>query len=207
MEQNYPLSPEEDNRNDVTVPESEHDEVLSEKSIVEQLESRLAVGQVMKSVEDAYLLYCNYAHAKGFSVKKGDQRYFPHSKELQAKEFKCSCEGVKDERRSNDRLPIYQKLITRTKCKARLRIGRGKGEEWKVTRFVMEHNHEMVDVDQSHLLRSLHNISHAQKSTLEAIVNAGISIANVVSYMENEAHGPQNLGFIRKDAYNYFMIV
>ncbi|KAK6129284.1 hypothetical protein DH2020_036993 [Rehmannia glutinosa] len=228
MEQNYPVSPVEDNRNNVTdleedngdenevtnrpqeqcvIPESlirpGHDEVLHEKSIVEQLESKLAVGQVVKSVEDAYLLYCNYAHAKGFSVKKGDQRYFLHSKELQAKEFECSCEGVKDERRSKDRLPVYQKLITRTKCKTRLRIGREKGEEWKVTRFVIEHNHEMVAVDQTHLLRSSRNISHAQKSTLEAMVNAVISIANDVSYMENEAHGPQNLGFIRKDAYNY----
>ncbi|CAA0814739.1 Protein FAR1-RELATED SEQUENCE 5 [Striga hermonthica] len=58
--------------------------------------------------------------------------------------------------------------------------------------------------DQTHLLRSARNISHAKKSTLEAMVNAGISVASVVSYMENEAHGPKNLGFIRKDAYDHF---
>ncbi|KAK6115393.1 hypothetical protein DH2020_007662 [Rehmannia glutinosa] len=181
-----------------------NDEVLPINSIVDQLENKLAVGQIMKSVEDAYLLYCNYAHAKGFSVKKGDQRYFPRSNELQAKEFECSCEGVKDEKRSSDRLPFYQKLMTRTKCKARFRIGREKGGEWKVTRFVMEHNHEMVSVDQTHLLRSSRNISHAQRSTLEAMVRAGISVANAVSYMENEAQGTQNLGFTVKDAYDYF---
>ncbi|XP_073138067.1 protein FAR1-RELATED SEQUENCE 5-like [Henckelia pumila] len=35
------------------------------------------------------------------------------------------------------------------------------------------------------------------------MVNAGISVANAVSYMENEAQGSQNLGFIRKDAYDH----
>ncbi|KAI3474577.1 hypothetical protein Pfo_029579 [Paulownia fortunei] len=61
----------------------------------------------------------------------------------------------------------------------------------------------MVAADQIHLLRSSCNISHAQKSTLEAMVNAGISVTNAVSYMENEAQGPQNLRFIRKDAYDH----
>ncbi|KAK6153911.1 hypothetical protein DH2020_013550 [Rehmannia glutinosa] len=168
-----------------------------------QLESRLAVGQVVRSVEDAYLLYCNYAHAKGFSVKKGNKRYFPRTGELQSKEFECSCEGGKDEKRSSRRLPVYQKPKTRTKCKARLRITREQGGEWKVAKLVIEHNHEMVAADQTHLLRSSRNISHAQKSTLEAMVNAGISVANVVSYMENEAQGPQNLRFTRKDAYDH----
>ncbi|KAK6162455.1 hypothetical protein DH2020_002296 [Rehmannia glutinosa] len=178
-------------------------EVQSVDIVVNELESKLAVGNVMRNVDDAYLLYCNYAHAKGFSVKKGDQRYFPRTNELQAKEFECSCEGVKDEKRSNQRLPIYQKPITRTKCKTKLRITREKGGEWKVSRFDTEHNHEMVAADQTHLLRSSCNLSHAKKSTLEAMVNAGISVANAVSFMENEAHGPQNLGFIRKDAYDH----
>ncbi|XP_073057044.1 protein FAR1-RELATED SEQUENCE 5-like [Primulina eburnea] len=35
------------------------------------------------------------------------------------------------------------------------------------------------------------------------MVNAGISVSNAVSFMENEACGPENLGFIRKDAYDH----
>ncbi|KAK6128633.1 hypothetical protein DH2020_037623 [Rehmannia glutinosa] len=181
----------------------EHNEVQPTNSIIDQLESRLAIGQVVTSVEDAYLLYCKYAHAKGFSVKKGDQRYFPGTSELQAKEFECSCEGGKDEKCSNERIPIYQKPTTRTKCKARLRVVRKKGGEWKVGTFLIDHNHEMVVADQTYLLRSSRSISYAQKSTLEAMLNVGISIANDVSYMENEAQGPQNLRFTRKDAYDH----
>ncbi|KAG8375170.1 hypothetical protein BUALT_Bualt10G0072500 [Buddleja alternifolia] len=173
-------------------------------SIVEELEIRLGVGQVMKSTEDTYLLYCKYAHAKEFGVKKGDQRYFTGTKEIQAKEFECSCQGTKDEKCSNDRVPVYQKLITRTGCKTRLRVGREKGGEWKVTRFVLEHNHEMIAAGQTHLLRSSRNISHAQKLTMEALVNAKIPLASVLSYMEDKAQGSEHLGFIRKDAYDHF---
>ncbi|KAG8381818.1 hypothetical protein BUALT_Bualt05G0012400 [Buddleja alternifolia] len=159
---------------------AEHIEV--QYSIIEELEKRLAVGQTVKSVEDAYFLYCSYAHAKGFSVKRGDQCYFPHTKEIQSKDFQCSCEGAKDEKRSVNRKPVYQKPITRTKCKARLKVGREKGGEWKVTKFFMEHNHEMVAGDQTHLLRSSRNISHAHKLTLEAMVNAGIPPATAFSF-------------------------
>ncbi|XP_073045332.1 protein FAR1-RELATED SEQUENCE 5-like [Primulina eburnea] len=208
MDDNNSLSFEELERDDdeevlqsQTVPTNF--EVQNENFVVDVLESKLLVGTAMNSVEDAYLLYCQYAHAKGFSVRKGDQRCFSHTNELQSKEYNCSCEGSKDERSSSQRILVYQKLITRTNCKAKLKITREKGGEWRVSRFVEEHNHEMFPSDQTHLLRSARNISHAKKSTLEAMVNAGISVSNAVSFMENEACGPENLGFIRKDAYDH----
>ncbi|XP_073133747.1 protein FAR1-RELATED SEQUENCE 5-like [Henckelia pumila] len=178
-------------------------EVQNEKNVVDVLESKLLVGTIMNDIEDDYLLYCQYAHAKGFSVRKGDQRCFSHTNELQSKEFNCSCEGSKDEKSSSKKIPVYQKLVTRTKCKAKLKITRERGGEWRVSRFFTEHNHEMFAPDQTYLLRSARNISYAKKSTLEAMVNAGISVSNAVSFMENEACGSENLGFIRKDAYDH----
>ncbi|XP_073121495.1 protein FAR1-RELATED SEQUENCE 5-like [Henckelia pumila] len=181
----------------------EHVQVPFTNSVVDQLETRLGVGEVVKSVDKTYLLYCNYAHAKGFSVKKDHQRYFPGTTELQAKEFECSCQGSKDEKRSSERIPAYSKPTTRTKCKSKLRITRQDGAEWKIGKFGMEHNHEMVAADQRHLFISSRSISYAEKSTLEAMVNVGISVTNAVSYMEIEAQGPQNLRFTRKDAYDH----
>ncbi|KAG8387801.1 hypothetical protein BUALT_Bualt02G0058900 [Buddleja alternifolia] len=157
-------------------------EVQSKISMVEEFESRLAVGKILESPEAAYLLYCKYAHAKGFGVRKGDNCYFTCSSEIRAKDFECSCQGVKDEKRSSERIPIYQKPITRTKCKARLTIARERDGEWKI---ITQH-------------------FACSKSTLEAMYNAGIPIANAFSYMGKEAQGPQNLGFVRKDAYDHF---
>ncbi|CAA0836552.1 Unknown protein [Striga hermonthica] len=71
-------------------------EVQSSNNLVDVLEAKLAVGALVNSIEDAYLLYCQYAHAKGFSVRKGDQRCFPRSSEIQLKIFGCSCAGEKD---------------------------------------------------------------------------------------------------------------
>lgn len=104
---------------------------------------------------------------------------------------------------SKDQIPIYQNPSTRTNCKAKLKIARERRREWKVTRFDKEYNHEMLRPSQRHMLRSSPNISHAKSLTLEAMVNAGISVVNVVSYMENEAQVPPFLGFTRKDAYNH----
>ncbi|XP_073024387.1 protein FAR1-RELATED SEQUENCE 5-like [Primulina eburnea] len=201
MEDDNELSHEEEERH--YNEEAGNVDVQNENSFVHVLESKLEVGQVVNSVEDAYLLYCQYAHAKGFSTRKGDQRYFSHTNELQSKEFHCSCEGLKDEKCSSERIPIYQKPVIRTQCKAKLKITREKGCEWRVSRFFEEHNHEMFAPDQTHLLRSARNISRAKKFTLEAMVNAGISVSNAVSFMENESCGPQNLGFVRKDAYDH----
>ncbi|XP_073287473.1 protein FAR1-RELATED SEQUENCE 1-like, partial [Primulina huaijiensis] len=147
----------------------ENGEVQTENFIVDVLKSKLEVGKIVNSLEEAYLLYCQYAHAKGFSVRKGEQRCFSHTDELQSKEFNCSCEGLKDEKRSSKKIPFYQKLLTRTNCKAKLKISRENGGQWSVSRFVEEHNHEIFEHGQTHLLRSVRNISHAKKSTLEAM--------------------------------------
>ncbi|GFQ04527.1 protein far1-related sequence 5, partial [Phtheirospermum japonicum] len=134
---------------------------------------------------------------------KASHRFFPGTNELQSKLFQCSCQGQKDEKSSNKRIQTYRKPTTRTGCEATLKVKCDKEGVWIVSRFVIEHNHELIAPNQSHLIRSARNLSHAKKSTLEAMVNAGISVASAVSYMEKESCGPENLGFIRKDAYDY----
>lgn len=81
-------------------------------------------------------------------------------------EFECSSQGVKDEKLSaNNNRPIYQNLETRTNFKERVRIRRKKNENWIVTIFEFEHNHEMVDESQRYFLRSSCKVSYAQCET------------------------------------------
>ncbi|XP_012851884.1 PREDICTED: protein FAR1-RELATED SEQUENCE 5-like [Erythranthe guttata] len=184
--------------------ESDNAEVRNE-SLVEEFERKLSVGQQMKSLEDTYLLYCEYGRIEGFSVRKGKQDYFhDNSKELYMKEFECSCKRTKDEKRSTkNKEPIYLKNETRFGCAARLRIGRIKNEEWRVTIFDIQHNHDMVSPDQSYMLRSACSISYAKGNTLKTLVDAGFSIPNAYSYLQQESHGRENVGFLKKNAYNY----
>ncbi|KAI3472469.1 hypothetical protein Pfo_031271 [Paulownia fortunei] len=158
---------------------SEHTKVHNE-SMVDEFEHKLAVGSRIANPDDAYLFYCKYGRAKRFQ-----------------------CEKRETSRSAKNKQPIYLKMETRTSCTARLRIGCKKNEEWRVIIFVIEHNHDMVAADQIYMLRSAHNISFAKGDTLKALVDAGFSITNAYSYMQQESHGRENVGFLQKDVYDY----
>ncbi|KAH6756898.1 hypothetical protein C2S53_006700 [Perilla frutescens var. hirtella] len=75
-------------------------------------------------------------------------------------------------------VPVYQKQVTRTNCQAKLRVSRAYGGPWKVIYFEKNHNHELLAL------------------ALVVLVN-----------LEDESGGPQNVGFIRKDAYAHIATV
>ncbi|KAH6797120.1 hypothetical protein C2S52_021674 [Perilla frutescens var. hirtella] len=137
----------------------------------------------------------------GFSVKKGTQNYFNKTNEIRMKVYQCSCEGKPDNKRSVGKLADYKKMVTRTDCKAMLRVSRERDGPWTICRFYKEHNHELLSPDQSYLLRLARNMSHAKKSILEALNSAGIGVSRAFRYMEKESGGIMNVGFTRKDAY------
>ncbi|KAH6780106.1 hypothetical protein C2S52_011343 [Perilla frutescens var. hirtella] len=80
-----------------------------------------------------------------------------------------------DNKRSNGRLAVYKKQ--------------------KV------HNHELVNPDQSYLLRSARQLCNAKKSILEALHSVGIPVTRACKFMERESGGRQNVGFTQTDAY------
>ncbi|KAH6838048.1 hypothetical protein C2S53_019171 [Perilla frutescens var. hirtella] len=196
---NVPLGPE--------IGESESSTAAGDgesiDSAVNVYEKRLSIGSIVKSVESAYLLYCEYARLVGFSMRKGPQNYFRKSSEVRMKSFLCHCEGKPDCKRSTDRIANYRKQQRRTGCLARLRIIRTLEGPWRVSKFVKGHNHELVDPDQSYLLRSVRNLTAAKANVVEAFQEAGISISQSHRYMAKEAEGVQNVGFTKKDAYDH----
>lgn len=107
-------------------------EVQTEKSIVDVLKSELEVGNIVNILEEAYLLYCRYAHAKRFSVRKGEQQYISHNNELQSKEFNCSCEGLKDEKDLVQVLYFIKsqslELILKPNCRFQGKMGSMEGD-------------------------------------------------------------------------------
>ncbi|KAH6779303.1 hypothetical protein C2S52_010540 [Perilla frutescens var. hirtella] len=191
-------------RNDKDRERTDHDdETCGDDSLSMKLERRFRVGSTLESLDQVYLLYCEYGRCRGFSVRKGDQTYFLGTNELRMKEYVCSCEGQHDDKRSKGRLAVYKKQTTRCGCKASIRIVRDMGSPWKVYRFIKEHNHEMYALNQSYLLRSARHLSQSKGLLVEALNTAGIGVSRACRFMENEAGGVQNIGFTRKDAYNH----
>lgn len=56
----------------------------------------------------------------------------------------------------------------------------------------------MLAPDQSCMLRYARSISYAKENTLKALVDVGFLIANAYSYMQQESHGRENVGFSEK---------
>ncbi|XP_050229334.2 protein FAR1-RELATED SEQUENCE 5-like [Mercurialis annua] len=174
----------------------------SEDIRVEELEKRLLNGFV-NSEEEAYKLYCDYAHAMGFSVRKAKQYYFTGSRKIRSKKYVCWKEGVKDEKESNHGNASHERLNSRTDCSAMVWFTIDKDGVYRVTKFVKDHNHEMAKHDERHLLRSARSVSKASGGVLESMINARIPLVNAFEYMVDESGGRENIGFIKKDAYNY----
>ncbi|CAI9761654.1 unnamed protein product [Fraxinus pennsylvanica] len=122
----------------------------SNEVLIEELEKKL-LEQVVYSEEEAYLLYCDYGQAMGFSVRRGKQYYFMGTKRVRSKSYCCSKEGIKDDKVDAF---AYKKPETRTGCKAMICFACDDNGQWKVTRFVKEHNHEMAPAYVKPSLRS-----------------------------------------------------
>ncbi|XP_051131633.1 protein FAR-RED ELONGATED HYPOCOTYL 3-like isoform X2 [Andrographis paniculata] len=107
-----------------------------------ELEKKL-LEHVVYSEEEAYMLYCDYAHAMGFNVRRGKQYYFTGSRRIRSKTYCCSKEGVKDDKTDITSVG-YKKPETRTGCRAMISFVCDDNGQWKVTRFFKEHNHDMA---------------------------------------------------------------
>ncbi|KAG8376036.1 hypothetical protein BUALT_Bualt09G0021900 [Buddleja alternifolia] len=119
---------------------------------IRELEKKL-LEQVVYSEEEAYMLYCDYAQAMGFNVRRGKQYYFMGTKRVRSKTYCCSKEGVKDEKADTNAIG-YKKPETRTGCRAMISFVCDDSGQWKVSKFVKEHNHEMAPAYAKPLVKS-----------------------------------------------------
>ncbi|KAL3846158.1 hypothetical protein ACJIZ3_003561 [Penstemon smallii] len=123
----------------------------------------------------------------GFSVRKDNCLQFTDGSGVRARGFVCSCEGKKDNKRSRLNVPVCVKPTFRCECKAKLRVARLKGQNWRVTGY---------------MLRSARHISSEKEKCLEAMVKCRIPLARVYEFFETISNGRENVGFTRKDAYD-----
>lgn len=98
-------------------------------SIESELENKLEVG----SIHDLYIYYTmNMLAVKDLVLKKSTQAYFRErgcteifcedESNIRMKVYQCSCKGLPDKKCSINEIPKYKKEVTRTDCKARLRV-------------------------------------------------------------------------------------
>ncbi|KAK8951417.1 Protein FAR1-RELATED SEQUENCE 8 [Platanthera zijinensis] len=166
-----------------------------------QIPSKYPTFPVVQSEDEAYALYCEYAHKTGFSVRKEHIIYWTHTRIIKVREYTCSKAGKKHIKPS----PIkYRKLDSRTGCLACCHFRTDtNGQNWTVSKFVEEHNHPLALDKEKHLLRSNRKVSDLQGDLIRNMTGAGIKTVHAYNFLSEEVGGVENLGFSKVDAYNY----
>ncbi|KAK8921297.1 hypothetical protein KSP39_PZI020074 [Platanthera zijinensis] len=154
--------------------------------------------------DQAYNTYCEYAHQKGFSVRKAHVVYWTHTRIIKAREYKCSKAGHKQSKPTAESQVKFHRLDTKTGCLACINFSVDKEEKnWTVTKFVEEHNHPLAVKNEFHLLRSQRKISKVQDGLLKNMTDNDIRTVHAYNFLADEVGGFENVGFCKRDAYNF----
>lgn len=160
------------------------------------------LGQVVNSKDEAYDLYQEHAFKTGFSVRKGKELYYDNEKKkTRLKDFYCSKQGFKNNEPDGE--VAYKRADSRTNCLAMVRFNVTKEGVWKVTKLILDHNHEFVPLQQRYLLRSMRNMSNLKEDRIKSLVNDAIRVTNVGGYLGKEVGGVDKRGVMLKDMHNY----
>ncbi|KAK8480876.1 hypothetical protein V6N11_051366 [Hibiscus sabdariffa] len=102
-------------------------------------------GMEFESEEAAKVFYDAYATRVGFIMRVDAFRRSMRDGKVVWRRLVCNKEGFRKmrPRRSENRKP---RAITREGCKAMIVVKKEKSGKWVVTRFVKEHNHQLVPI-------------------------------------------------------------
>lgn len=102
-------------------------------------------GMEFKSRDDAREFYIAYGRRTGFTVRIHHNRRSRINNMVIGQDFVCSKEGFREKKyvyRKDRVLPPPP--VTREGCQAMLRLALKDGITWVVTKFIAEHNHELM---------------------------------------------------------------
>jgi hypothetical protein len=76
--------------------------------------------------------------------------------------------------------------------------------KYVVAIFEEAHNHELTPARFVHLHPLFRKISEADKPQIDGLQNHGIRTCHIMGYMVAQKGGYADVGFTKKDLYNYF---
>ncbi|XP_026433568.1 protein FAR1-RELATED SEQUENCE 5-like [Papaver somniferum] len=152
------------------------------------------LGMTFESDDKLFEFYNEYARRKGFSVRKGHVKRSSDG-QIRKRVVLCSKEGFKERHKRGT--PQKERPILRTGCMARIQCI-AQGGSLVVTKFDDEHNHELADVSEAHLLLP------QQATYMESLHSGGCGPTQTFAIMSADHHGSDQLNFTQIDCKNYF---
>ena len=161
------------------------------------------VDMVFPSIDHAYEFYVTYAKNAGFSVRKGGQ--YVHGEILKLKHLVCSKEGFKS-CKAFDSLQngkSRNKPSQRTGCNAHIVFSSENGQNFKVSKFVEEHNHYLVSPEDMQFLPSSRNLTYQQMQVLCNMSKVNMGPVKAFNLMRTIYGGFEQVGATAADFKNF----
>jgi len=151
------------------------------------------IGKRFLSEEEAFLCYRQYACKNGFLIRK--DRTAKKNGEVKRRDFCCQRQGTAPLKLFDPSKDQRDRKSIKCGCKARMRITSRKSpdsflQEWQITGFVKEHNHELLASSEFQCLLENQKIED----------EGGLSVGQIMRFEEFEKnlnHG--YLPFFEKD--------
>ncbi|GFZ09832.1 hypothetical protein Acr_21g0004310 [Actinidia rufa] len=156
------------------------------------------MGMEFDTHDEAYLYYTRFAKEKGFAVakrssKKGNDGMLKHVI------LQCSRGGKPRPRGSN---PAKARPQCKVECPAHLNVIRTKEGKWRVSKVLLEHNHEQSP-SKSRFFKSNRALDENVRRKLVLNEQAGIRLNKTVASLHIEAGGPDKVPYLPRDCRNY----
>ncbi|WMV27874.1 hypothetical protein MTR67_021259 [Solanum verrucosum] len=161
-------------------------------------------GMEFESEQAARIFYNSYARRVGFGTRVSAYRRSRRDNSISTRQLVCSKEGF-NPRPDNgaQHKPKRQRIVSRVGCKAHLTVKKQTSGKWAITKFIKDHNHELVPPDQVHLIRSHRHVSGPARSLIDTLQAAGLGATGVMSVLIKQSGGVNNVGFTKVDCQNY----
>uniref|UniRef100_A0A7N2R804 CCHC-type domain-containing protein n=1 Tax=Quercus lobata TaxID=97700 RepID=A0A7N2R804_QUELO len=186
-----------ENQNNVDLPMNDLNQSFASKWPLEP-----CLDMVFNDLEDAHACYKAYARRKGFSIRINHKWSSKEDKSLVGVEYICWREGFRHKSYENKERKDPKPAKTRMGCKAMMSLKK-KEEARIVTKFVDNHNHELLTPMSTSLLRGHRVISRAQKNLIDTLNESSVPTRKIMSVLSNESGGDYNVGCVAVDVQNY----
>ncbi|XP_015945326.1 protein FAR1-RELATED SEQUENCE 5 [Arachis duranensis] len=148
-------------------------------------------------------LYEEYSRVRGFGIRQGKKIRNKKGEFVQFT-YLCNREGFRDKKwlQMHHRKREH-KVVTRCGCPAEMRIkSRDSTGKWYVSRFVDNHNHDLLPAKFVEYLPSHRKISDVDKAHMDSMRQVGISIPKIYESIAAQAGGFNRVSFTKRDMYN-----
>ncbi|RYR33769.1 hypothetical protein Ahy_A10g048401 [Arachis hypogaea] len=148
-------------------------------------------------------LYEEYSRVRGFGIRQGKKIRNKKGEFVQFT-YLCNREGFRDKKW----LQMHHrkrelKVVTRCGCPAEMRIkSRDSTGKWYVSRFVDNHNHDLLPAKFVEYLPSHRKILDVDKAHMDSMRQVGISIPKIYESIAAQAGGFNRVSFTKRDMYN-----